>query len=358
MQLTDCHSHVTGRWLADDARRLLSVLRRCAAHQVSTVAVSVDCSSGAPELDLAGLRAVFRAAGVRLLVTLGFEPPADLEAMATLEQRLEQATSAVRTLHGEQQVAAIGEVGLDRHWPTEFIIKGTGDAPSPPDAAAQLERCLALQKRVFEHWIELARQLDLPLVVHERAAHPQARQVLDSSSLPPGRVMFHCFGGSPQQAVAAAAQGYWISIPSSVAYRDTYKEVVAVTELSRLLIETDSPYHSPFQGLWKQHGQQARAAAEASGARGKGLEQAVSQTRSRSFFELVEQVFPGLAFEDAAGGAVPASERLKRSKARFHNEPTFVRCAAHEIAAIKGLDLAPTCSALQANAEAFFSPRR
>ena len=348
--ITDCHGHVLGGWLTNGEARLRAVLAHCARYNVSAV-VSVDCSDGAAELELDLLCRLFEEYGVRLGVTLGFEPPATEEDLSTLEQRLEAATSTVSYLAPRQEVVAIGEVGLDHHWPAELILK------KGPGKEEVHQQCLAAQVRVFEHWIEQARQLGLPLVVHEREAHRQVRRILDQGALEPRRVMFHCFGSTADDAADAAARGYLISIPSSVVFRQPYPEVVAAVDLSQIMVETDSPYHSPFKGLWQRYFRQATAEVEAAGLTGKAREKAIQQQRAELFFGAVDAAFPGLTFEVWREGQpqqVPAKEHLRKGKARYNNEPAFVRYAALEVAAIKGLDPTETLAALEHNALRFY----
>ena len=348
--ITDCHGHVLSRWLANHQAKLRGALRRCALYNVSAV-VSVDCSTGEPELELDLLCRLFEEHGVRLGVTLGFEPPATEEDLSTLEPRLAAATATVRRLSTRQEVVAVGEVGLDHHWPVELILK---KGPGKEEVHA---RCLAAQVQVFEHWVQQAHELGLPLVVHEREAHQQVRQILDRGVLEPRRVMFHCFGSTAVDAADAAGRGYMISIPSSVVSREPYPEVVAAVDLARLMVETDSPYHSPFKGLWQRTFRQATAEVEAGGLTDKAREKAIQRLRAELFFGAVDAAFPGLTFEVYREGEpqrIPAREHLRKSKARYNNEPAFVRCAALEVAAIKGLAPDETLAALEHNARRFY----
>ena len=348
--ITDCHGHVLRGWLNNDAARLRAALRHCARYNVSAV-VSVDCAQGEPELDLDLLCRLFGEHGVRLGVTLGFEPPATEQDMATLERRLEAATAVAARLASRDEVVGIGEVGLDHHWPEELILK-------KGEGKEEIHRqCLEAQVRVFEHWIQQAHELGLPLVVHERRAHQLARQVLDRSVLEPQRVMFHCFGSTADDAADAAARGYIISIPSSVVFRQPYPEVAAAVPLAQLMVETDAPYHSPFKGLWQKHFRQATAAVEAEGLTGKAREREIQRLRSELFFDGAEAAFPGLTFEVWRDGQlqhVPAREHLRTSKARYRNEPTFVRYAALEVAAVRGIEVRETLATLEQNALRFY----
>ena len=353
--ITDCHCHIMPKWLAHQQLILRGVLRRCARYNVCPV-VSVDCSCGAAELDLDLLGRLAADAGVRHGVSLGFEPPATEADLASLPRRLEQATATMRQLATRPEVVAVGEVGLDHHWPVELILKDR-EGNRLEGKEQIFERCLDIQVELFKHWIELARQLHLPLVVHEREAHAEARWILDACALAPQRVMFHCFGSTADNARAAAAHGYWISIPSSVVFRRQYREVAAAVDLAQVLVETDSPYHSPFQGLWKICMQQAEAELEGGGRKSKAHQQALSTRRAELFFDSVQETLPGLQLDLWKNGAprrVAADPHLRTSKARYQNEPTFVRYAAQHVARIQGLEPQAACATLQRNALRFY----
>jgi len=355
--IIDCHGHLLTKWLAQDAFAVRGMLERGRRYGLEASVVSVDCSSGEPELDLDLLRRLFDAHGVRLAITLGFEPPSDPRALASWPQRLDKALSCVERLSRLEEVKGVGEVGLDHYWPAQLFAEAAKTQVEDDSLRPALKQCHQAQAEVFQRWIELAGALDLPLVVHERQAHGQARQILDRGGLPPDRVMFHCFGSTAEDAASAAQQGYWVSIPSSVVLRPPYQEAAAAAPLERLLVETDAPYHSPLPGLWKRALEEATKGMEGQALPAKERDRAIQQERARLFFDALERDFPGLEFVRLKQGEVeriPAAVYLRSSKARYQNEPFFVRCAAREIAGIKGLTMEQTCASLAQNARDCF----
>jgi TatD family hydrolase len=332
----DCHCHVLPRWLAGDEPHIRGVLRRCAQYGVEAAVVSLDCLEQDPARQLDALRRAFVGQPVRLVVTLGYEPPATRAALEDLPGTLETALFAARALAAEPEVRGIGEVGLDYYWPRQLMAEEAGLEPGDAALEPALGRCHRRQAEVFARWIELAAELGLPLVVHERQAHADARALLDAGPLAPREVMFHCFGASADEARQDAAAGYWISIPSSVVDNAQHQQVAAAAPLSQILVETDSPYHSPLVGLWKQAGRQK------------------DQQRMAHFLEHLERQLPGLEFETGGGQREPAATHLKKSRARYRNEPTFVRLGALAVARAKGLDPDPALATLAANARRLF----
>jgi TatD DNase family protein len=136
----------------------------------------------------------------------------------------------LRALAERDAVVAIGETGLDYHYDH-----------SPRDA----------QQRCFAGFIELAKQLDLPVVCHVRDAHDDARRILAEHGAAEGRLrgVIHCFTGGPDDAEAYAAMGLYVSFSGIVTFKgksaDPIREAVRRVPRERLLIETDCPYLAP-----------------------------------------------------------------------------------------------------------------
>ncbi len=126
----------------------------------------------------------------------------------------------------KNKVVAIGECGLE--------LKNSGD--------------LANQQEVFEAQIDLAQELNLPLIVHCRDAHKEVMEILSKAGSI--RALIHCFSGSWQSAQRYFEMGFYISFNGIITYANDYDKVVKNMPLGRLLLETDCPYLSPvpFRG--------------------------------------------------------------------------------------------------------------
>ncbi|MBQ2739437.1 MAG: TatD family hydrolase, partial [Oscillibacter sp.] len=138
--------------------------------------------------------------------------------------------TALRELAKHEKVVAIGEIGLDYYWDT-----------NPPKE---------FQQQVFRRQIELALELDLPVCVHDREAHGDSISIV--LEYPELRGVFHCFSGSPEMAQELLKRGWYLGFDGPITYKNARRspEVVAVTPLDRILIETDAPYLTPvpFRG--------------------------------------------------------------------------------------------------------------
>lgn len=132
---------------------------------------------------------------------------------------------ALRTLAAENKVVAIGEIGLDYYW-----------AENPPRE---------FQQQVFRLQLELARELSLPVIVHDRDAHGDTLAIV--SEFPDVHGVFHCFSGSPEMAAELLKRGWYLGFDGPITYKNARRapEVAAITPLDRILIETDSPYLTP-----------------------------------------------------------------------------------------------------------------
>lgn len=132
---------------------------------------------------------------------------------------------ALRQLAREPKVVAIGEIGLDYYWPE-----------NPPRD---------FQQQVFRGQLELALELDLPVIVHDREAHGDSLAIV--KEYPALRGVFHCYSGSVEMARELLALGWYLGFDGPVTYKNARKtvEVAEMVPLDRILIETDSPYMSP-----------------------------------------------------------------------------------------------------------------
>jgi TatD DNase family protein len=126
------------------------------------------------------------------------------------------------------RVRAVRETGLD-YFRTD-------------DAAGQ-----AVQRGAFATHIAFAKAFDKTLVVHDRDAHDDILDVLDSEG-PPARIVMHCFSGDDQFARACLDRGAYLSFAGTVTFNtnDQLRAALGVSPLDRVLVETDAPYLTPM----------------------------------------------------------------------------------------------------------------
>ncbi|WP_203568481.1 TatD family hydrolase [Aestuariimicrobium ganziense] len=215
--VADSHTHIdsTTEYSGLDAALSLDLAAEVGVSHVVQIGCDVDSSRYAVELAAREPRVVAAIAmHPNDAARAGDNLPAHLEAIAALAA----AGSHVR---------AVGETGLDFY--------------RTRDADAQQR-----QRTSFAFHIDLAKQHDLTLVVHDRDAHPAILEVLDAEGAP-DRVVMHCFSGDAEFARQCVERGFWLSFPGVVTFSSagSLREALAVTPDEQLLVETDAPYLTP-----------------------------------------------------------------------------------------------------------------
>jgi TatD DNase family protein len=180
-------------------------------------------------------------AGVKRMITIGTDL-ADAQRAVELCRRHENIRCAIgihphhsaqaadedvawlRAIQQAPVVVALGEMGLDYHY--DF---------SPRDRQAE----------IFTAQLELAQELNRPIVIHNREATDDCLAIM--KNFPKVRAVFHCFTGSAAEARKILNQGYLLGFTGIVTYKksDELREVATFTPADRILVETDSPYLSP-----------------------------------------------------------------------------------------------------------------
>ncbi|MGQ9654772.1 MAG: TatD family hydrolase [Thermodesulfobacteriota bacterium] len=196
------------------------------------------------EEDLPGVIQRAEQAGVRLIITVGTDLDSSHRAVK-LAHLFPQVFAAVgihphnardctfealarlREMATSPKVVAIGETGLDFYRNL-----------SPPEA----------QILAFREQIRLAREIDKPVVVHDRDAHKELTRVLKEEGTKGMKGVIHCFSGDLAMAKQCFEMGLSISIPGSVTFRNAarLRNVVLNAPPDRILLETDAPFLAPI----------------------------------------------------------------------------------------------------------------
>lgn len=210
--LVDTHCHLDFEMFDADRD---DVVARAQAAGVTRIVV--------PALDLENCQGVLKLAEhyPDVYAAVGVHPNSTAEWNGEWLDRL-------REFAGHEKVVAIGEIGLDYHWDK-----------SPPE----------VQKQAFEAQLELASELDLPVIVHNREADADVLSILEKSLQSererPG--VLHSFSSPWDVAERAIELGYFLGFTGPVTYKnaDALRAVLARTPVDRILIETDAPFLTP-----------------------------------------------------------------------------------------------------------------
>lgn len=139
----------------------------------------------------------------------------------------------IEYVKANEKILAIGEIGLDYYW------EGN---PSKE-----------IQQDVFRTQMNLAKELNLPVVIHDRDAHGDTLEIM--KEFPTVKGIVHCFSGSVEFARECVKLGYYIGITGVVTFKNAKKiaDVVKDVPLEKLLVETDSPYMAPVPNRGKRN---------------------------------------------------------------------------------------------------------
>jgi TatD DNase family protein len=213
VQLIDTHCHLTFEQLVGDIEAVVD--RSKTAGVTGWITIGTDPEHNQKAVELADR---FE----NMYATVGIHPHDAKDVTA-------KTLSELKELAGSEKVVAVGETGLDFHY----------------DFSPRQD-----QRRAFEAQLEIARQLNLPVIIHCREAFDEMIDILERFIGVKGRlkgVVFHCFSGTAQQARIVLDHGFYISFTGVVTFKNAQKarEAAKIVPADRLMLETDCPYMSP-----------------------------------------------------------------------------------------------------------------
>lgn len=213
--LVDSHAHLEMKDFDKDRDRVIARALAAGVSHIITVATTIPDAHKA--LNIAQKNeSVYMAIGIH---------PHEVKDIS------EGDYDELRSLAQEKKVVAFGEIGLDfyrNHSPREI----------------QLTR--------FRELLRLGKDLDLPIILHDRDAHAEILKILQEEGNGQWKGVFHCFSGDYEMARKILRMGFLISIPGTITFKKstTQQEVVRRIPLEKILLETDCPYltPAPFRG--------------------------------------------------------------------------------------------------------------
>jgi TatD DNase family protein len=248
----DSHAHLEMGAFNDDREAVITRAKKAGITGIITIGVTLaDSEKG---VDIAGLYDIVYA-------SVGVHPHEVNEIGADTYDRL-------RTLARREKVVAVGEIGLDFYY-----------NHSPKD----------LQFRHFADQLDLAVELNLPVVIHDREAHLETLEFLGYRK---GRLrgVLHCFSGDLEMAKKCVDMGFTVSIAGPITYKksEQLQEVAREIPLEKMLIETDAPYLAPQPWRGKRNEpayviETARRVAEIRGITAAEVELATEMNARRLF---------------------------------------------------------------------------
>ena len=206
---TDAHAHLSFPQFDEDREAIIARLQESQVSILINPGTDVQTSEGAIAIAQA-LPFVYANVGLH---------PGDVNHfdMNDLEK--------LESLSYCEKVVAIGEIGLDYHYP---------------------DHNKSIQETCFREMLRMAKRRDLPVVIHTRDAWADTFRILEEEKSSNLRGMMHCFSGGIEEAQRCLKLGFKISIPGTITFKkSTLPEVVSALSLEDLLTETDCPWLAP-----------------------------------------------------------------------------------------------------------------
>ena len=257
MRLFDTHAHYDSGAFNADRMEVLASMPEAGVELILNPGCDLPSSQTAVEL-AEKFPFVYAAVGVH---------PSDCEGFS------QNTLDGLRTLAARPKVRAVGEIGLDYYW-----------KDNPPRE---------FQREVFHAQLELAEELQLPVIVHDREAHQDCLEVVRAHPKVTG--VYHCYSGSLEDAKTLVKLGWMLSFTGVVTYKNARRslEVIDWLPMDRIMIETDSPYLTPepFRGKRNDSRKVYRVAETIAQVKGLEAEEAARFTleNGKRFFGIEEE---------------------------------------------------------------------
>jgi TatD DNase family protein len=258
--LIDTHAHLDYPDYDADRAEVISRATDAGVTEIISIGTRIDSSTRAVEL---------AENFPNIWATVGIHP-------CEVDTAPDDAVERLRALvQGTSRVVALGEIGLDYHYLPE----------NPAEAEANRRR----QEALFRQQLDLAVELGLNAVIHQRDSWDDTLRILSDYT---GKVrgVFHCFGGTAEQAGAVIALGHLVSFTGIVTFKNA-RQVQATAqdiEADRFMVETDCPYLAPVPDRGKrcEPAHTRQVAEKIAQLRGIAVEEIAARTTetARGFF--------------------------------------------------------------------------
>ncbi len=211
MRLIDTHAHL---YIEQFDKDRTATLQRAVDNGVEAFYLpNIDSSSIGPMLDL---EAKYPE---QCYAMMGLHP-------CSVDANVEKELEIVEKWLGKRTFCAIGEIGLDLHWDTTFFEQ---------------------QQQAFRQQIKWAKELDVPIVIHSRKSTWEVIDILRAEKDDRLRGIFHCFGGTVEEAHAIIGLGFYLGIGGVLTFKKAgLDKTLEKIDLKHIVLETDSPYLAPI----------------------------------------------------------------------------------------------------------------
>ena len=230
-KIIDTHSHLNFNAFKNDSDEVIKKTSSCNIWMIN-VGTKYETSKKAVEIAKNYKEGIYSAVGLHPIyaaaefVKMRTDP--DEGEFLIKEQDFDKEKYKNLALSDSRRVVAIGEIGLDYYY--------------KPKTTAKLEQFKEKQKKVFLEQLDLAKELNLPVILHCRMAHDDVIEILQSRNEKRG--VIHCFTGTLEQAQKYVVMGFYIGI-NGIIFKLPLDEIIKNISLDNILVETDCPYLTP-----------------------------------------------------------------------------------------------------------------
>jgi TatD DNase family protein len=178
----------------------------------------------------------------------------------SVKENFEEELATVRTWLERRPFCAVGEIGLDLYWDKTFFEQ---------------------QKEAFVRQMQWAKEFDIPIVIHSRESTWECIELVRAEKTDKLRGIFHCFGGSVEEANAIIDLGFLLGIGGVLTYKKSGLDVTLQhIDLKHLVLETDSPYLAPvpFRGKRNESAYLFNVAQKLAEVKGVSIEEVAAVT--------------------------------------------------------------------------------
>ena len=253
--LVDTHTHIYLDQFDDD---LAEMMQRAKDNGVEKFYLpNIDSSSIDAMLNLEKLHPGTYVA------MMGLHP-------CSVKENYKEELAIVKSWLDKRVFCAIGEIGIDLHWDTSTF---------------------EIQKEAFRTQIKWAKELDVPVVIHSRKSTKEVIYVLREEKDDRLRGIFHCFGGSVEEAKSIIDLGFYLGIGGVVTFKKAgLDKTMEDIPLENVVLETDSPYlsPSPYRGKRNESGYVKLVAEKLAAIKNRTLEE-VAEITSKNALDIFEK---------------------------------------------------------------------
>jgi TatD DNase family protein len=217
MLLTDTHAHLYSEKFSEDRE---AMLKRAFEEGVKRIFLpAIDTESHHDLIDLAD------AFPENCFAMMGLHP------CSVNPETIENEIREIENWHSKRKFCAVGEIGIDLYWDKTHLV---------------------LQQGIFARQIDLAKKLNLPVIIHSRNAFNECYEIVKEKQDGKLKGIFHCFSdGIPEAQKVVDLGGFWMGIGGVVTFKNSgVDKVVEHFSLEHFVLETDAPYLAPvpFRG--------------------------------------------------------------------------------------------------------------